>query len=209
MAAISKAGRITNSQIKYLLKVFNCFSERTIRSKINVPIVEDSKVVIFRVPPKPNAQLMSDLNMDAFNRFLEILNKKDISDFLDCPKTASLDALKQKAMSKLDEIRTSVRKDVEITAIKDLAGMIYAFEEKDLRAYFAALKYYRVEKELKNVFKCRCIDKTIDWNSFQYSIDESIEKGLSEEEAKWFVYDWFIIKHKCYPFFTISQGNNE
>lgn len=207
LCAISKAGKITFTQFERLCLDFSCLSEDFIKSKIKLPIVAEN--IIFRVPPNPFAKFTDMRTMNAIQECLDILNKKDIYDFLGLPPTTSVEVFCQKADNILANDRRKIKKTSFDTAAKSLAGLVYTLfrKEEDKKAYDTALKIYNVNKEMADILKYRCIDRTIDWNSFKQSIDECMEYGMTKEEAEWYVYDMVILRKKCRPLFIIEENN--
>ena len=192
----------TDEQLKNIGKNFPYFKLETIKKKIeekNSNGINHNKVVAEPPEPKYSVAPMPDLKMDSIDGYLEVLNKKDIYSFLGYSITTPLETLKQEAQKRLEGVRQSVNKGAEPTAVKELAGMIYAFEEKDLQAYFIALKYYKIKKVLRTKFDIRIDKKTISWENYLASIEDCKKEGLSQVEAEWYVYKYFIKTRKCSP----------
>ena len=203
LEAIAKSGSMTEAQVKEVCKKAPQFSEKTIRKMIKVPIVEKAGPV-FNVPKKPAdppIKPTDNMQMDKFEKNLTVLGKKDIYDFLGCSRTSTPSAICGLADAELENARKAPNKTAEVSAKQELAGLITSyFKKKDAKeAYDLALKTYIGQKKLVEIFAIRCVSKSIDWKSYQDSIADCRAIGMSQEEAEYFVYDFYCNKRKCPP----------
>ena len=203
LEAIAKAGSVTEAQVKEVCKKAPQFSEKTIRKMIKVPIVEKTGPV-FKVPKKPAdppIKPTDNMQMDKFEKNLTVLGKKNIYDFLGCSRTSTPTAICGLADAELENARKAPNKTAEVSAKQELAGLITSyFKKPDAKdAYDLALKTYIGQKKLVEIFAIRCVSKSIDWKSYQGSIADCRAIGMSQEEAEYFVYDFYCNKRKCPP----------
>ena len=203
LEAIAKAGSVTEAQVKEVCKKAPQFSEKTIRKMIKVPIVEKAGPV-FKVPKKPAEPPIKptdNMQMDKFEKNLTVLGKKNIYDFLGCSRTSTPASICDLADKELENARKAPKKTAEVSAKQELAGLITSyFKKKDAKeAYDIALKTYIGQKQLVEIFAIRCVSKSIDWKSYQGSIADCRAIGMSQEEAEYFVYDFYCNKRKCPP----------
>ncbi len=203
LEAIAKAGFVTEAQVKEVCKKAPQFSEKTIRKMIKVPIVEKTGPV-FKVPKKPAdppIKPTDNMQMDKFEKNLTVLGKKNIYDFLGCSRTSTPTAICGLADAELENARKAPNKTAEVSARQELAGLITSyFKKTDAKeAYDLALKTYIGQKKLVEIFAIRCVSKSIDWKSYQDSIADCRAIGMSQEEAEYFVYDFYCNKRKCPP----------
>lgn len=203
LEALSKAGTITEAQVKEVCKKTPQFSEKTIRKMIKVPIVEKA-VSSFKIPEKPAdppIKPTDDMTMYKFQKCLDALEKNDIYDFLECSRTSTPTAICALAERELDKAKKAPKKTGEVNARQELAGLINTyFKKQDAKtAYDLALKTYVSQKKLTGVFLMRCLSNSIDWPSYQASIAECRAIGMSQGEAEYFVYEFYCKKRKCPP----------
>lgn len=204
LEAIAKTGSVTEAQVKEICKNETRFSEKTIRKMIKVPIVENAGPVFKepRKPADPPIKPMDKSIMDKFEKNLEVLGKKNVYDFLGCSRTSTSTVICGLADEELKKALKAGKKTAEVSARQELAGLITTnFKKKDAKeAYDLALKKYIAEAELVKIFVIRCSAKSIDWKSYQASISDCRTiGGMSQEEAEYFVYDFYCKKRKCPP----------
>ena len=199
LEAIAKAGFVTEAQVKMICQKKHQFSEETIRKMIKVPIVA------FKIPKKPAGPPIKPtdyVKMDRTAENLGILHKKDVYDFLGCSRTSPCGTICKLADAELEKARKAPKKTAEVSARQDVAGWVTSyFKEKDAKeAYDFLLRTYIGPKKLvENKFAFRCVSGSIDWKSYQDSIADCREIGMSQEEAEYFVYDFYCLKRKCPP----------
>ncbi|MDO5317818.1 MAG: zinc ribbon domain-containing protein [bacterium] len=203
LEAIAKAGSVTEAQVKELCKKAPQLSEKTIRKMIKVPIVEKAGPV-FKVPKKPAdppIKPTDNMQMDKFEKNLTVLGKKDVYDFLGCSRTSTPNVICDLADAELEKARKAPNKTAEVSAKQELAGLITSYFKKEnaKEAYDLALKTYIGQKKLVEIFAIRCVSKSIDWKSYQDSIADCRSIGMTQEEAEYFVYDFYCNKRKCPP----------
>lgn len=203
LEAIAKAGSVTEAQVKELCKKAPQLSEKTIRKMIKVPIVEKAGPV-FKVPKKPAdppIKPTDNMQMDKFEKNLTVLGKKDVYDFLGCSRTSTPTVICDLADAELEKVRKAPNKTAEVSAKQELAGLITSYFKKEnaKEAYDLALKTYIGQKKLVEIFAIRCVSKSIDWKSYQDSIADCRSIGMTQEEAEYFVYDFYCNKRKCPP----------
>lgn len=227
--ALSKVGVVTEAQLSAVCRKFQpWFSEKTIRSMVRVPIVRTS-VAGFHIPrktsglpikspdgrfgdptapskiappvPQGNLKPMDRSLMDKIEMRLEVLGKRDVYDFLGCTRITAPSVMCRLANDIIEEARMTARKTAEVAASHDLASLVTFFFKKPLvqQSYDLALKTYAWQEKLVEVFSLRCISKSVDWESYQLSIAECREIGMTDEEAEYFVYDFYCRKRKCPP----------
>ena len=203
IGAVSKVGSVTEPQVAALCRALPFFSEKTIREMIPVPIVAEGAPV-FKIPAKPAdppIKPLDDWQMDRFEKSLSVLGKKDIYDFLGCPRTSTPDGMCAIADEELRRARITPHKTAETCARQELAGTIAScFKRKDAKeAYDLALKTYAGRRQLTEIFGIRSASKTIGWKAYQESIADCRAIGMSQEEAEYFVYDFYCLRRKCPP----------
>lgn len=200
LEAVAKSGVVTKAQLKEICKEVPEFSEETIRKMIKVPIVE----TIFKIPPNPADPLITPMTDDEMNQIkknLKPLFKKNVYDFLECPRTSRPSTMCSLAKEELEKGIKAPKKTPEVSAKQALAGLIIKNFKDDnaKKAYdLALIKDERTEK-LEKLFSIRCASKSIDWISYQASIADCRAIGMSQEEAEYFVYEFYCIKRKYNP----------
>ncbi len=203
LEAVAKSGSMTEAQVKEICKKMPQLSEKTIRAMIKVPIVQDAGST-FKVPKKPAdppIKPTDNMQMDKFAKNLTVIHKKDIYDFLGCSRISTPAAICALADEELEKARKAPCKTAEVSARQELAGLITSyFKKADAKeAYDLALKTYIGQKKLTEIFAIRCISKTIEWKSYKESIADCQAIGMSQEEAEFFVYDFYCNKRHCPP----------
>lgn len=207
LEAIAASGAVTEAQVKEVCKKVPQFSEKTIRKMIKVPIVEKVGPV-FKEPKKPADPPIKPLDnmlMDNFQKWLDVLKKDNVYDFLGCSRTSTPAAMCELAKEIKSKALKAAKKTSDIDASQELAGLISThFQKQGVKeAYDLALKTYIGKKRLEDIFSIRCktTDKSnsIDWKSYQASIADCRAIGMSQEEAEYFVYEFYCKKRKCPP----------
>lgn len=190
---------MTEDEAEYFVYEFYC-----LKRKCPPPIIVEKVVSVFKVPKKPaDPPIMptDNMQMDKFEKNLNVLGKKSIYDFLGCSRTSTPTAICGMAHAEFENALKAPNKTAEVSARQELSGLITSyFKKKDAKeAYDLALKTYIGQKKLVEIFAIRCASKSIDWKSYQDSIADCRAIGMSQEEAEYFVYDFYCLKRKCPP----------
>ncbi len=199
--AITNSGSITEMQIDAICKKVPWFSERTIRRMITPSVVSFSEFKIPTMPNCPPIEPMNDMLMDRIEKNLTVIGEKDLYGFLGCKCFTEQSTMCRIAEEILNEARKSPYKTAEVSASQELSALIVTHFKKSgaKQSYDMALRTYAAKRNLADIFSLRCLSKKVDWNSYRLSVRECREMGMTEEEAEYFVYEFYCLKRKCPP----------
>ncbi len=199
--AITKDGLMTEMQIDAICKKVPWFSKVTIRKMVTT---SDTTFFGFKVPSKPHCppvEPMDDMLMYRIEKNLSVIGEKDLYGFLGCTRFTAQSTMCRIAEEISIEARKSPCKTAEVSASQELAGLIVTHFKKSgaKRSYDMALRTYAAKRDLVDIFSLRCLANKVDWNSYQLSVRECREIGMTEDEAEYFVYEFYCLKRKCPP----------
>lgn len=199
--AITNGESITEMQIDAICKKVPWFSEETIRRMVTP---NDTVLSAFKIPLNPHRppiEPMDDMLMAKIEKYLTVIGEKDLYGFLGCKRFTEQTTMCCIAEEILSEARKLPWKTAGVMASQELAGLISTHFKKSgaKLSYDMALQTYAAKRDLADIFSLRCLSKKVDWNSYQLSVRDCRTIGMSQEEAEYFVYDFYCLKRKCPP----------
>ena len=206
--AIAVSGYVTEAQITEICKRHPQLSEATVRKMCPVQIRGGGAFKIPKKPPERGIKPLSLMEMDGYEKFLTVLGKRDVYDFLNATRYGSGEELSDLAAHALAQLHKAPRKTPEVSASQELAGKINtAFKKQGYKdSYDEALKTYAAKKKLLAKFALRCASRTIEYQAYQHSVKECEEIGMAHDEAEYFVYEYYCITRKCPTPIVIESG---
>jgi hypothetical protein len=187
-----KNGEIDENNLKALAKKHK-LSEDEILKVLKVRI---KKVEV--ICEDDGVQLLDDSFIKKIRSDLNIINKKDLFDFLSLSPTSSCTVLLQKANEIYIQSSRNANKTAEVTATNSLATtcQTYLKDEDGKKKYQKSLQYESFS-EVKELIDLAANDGNIDTVEYQNLIKICTEKGIPLDRAEFFFHDY--CKKKSYP----------
>jgi len=211
--ALRAGESIAPEQVDALVKEFkNFFTEKTIRSRVKVPICDAAPT---RRVPDPPTKPQDDPTIPRFDpsklrevkNCLTTLGKKTIYEALGVAGTSSPSRLREAADEAVKKARVAANKTAEIGALSALGGLAKEFfkDANSKKGFEASWANFQFEEKLKSVFNGRIVSKNengkvvkfVTEENYERSLREATEEGMAPDVAEWFVYDFYVNKRKC------------
>ena len=214
-------GSIAPEQVQLLLKRYTpFFTEATIRSRIKVP--EKAVKVVLPPPTKPvEDPLVAKFasKMKQTSTCLQVLGVETVYEALGRVRTTVLSELKRASEELGDRGQKASKKTAETNAQKELGGLAKEFFQDELskRSFETAWAQFRYSQKLEEDFGYRIIERKegnkterfVSEKNYDVSLDEALQSGMRQDEAEWFVYNFYVNKRKCADPRTDRSGSGE
>ena len=182
----------------------NNFAPDTIKSWF---FLEEREEYVFTVPEEPNygdAKIVSSGEMKQIDGWLKIVcgsNQATLYDLLGLDKDSKCHALEGKAKELYDEAFKDPNKAKDVVAstllkVLGKAKSIFANNEYK-RGYDIALSRRPFYKLVKSRFEGFASKGFVLVSEYHMSERETWESGIDRKEARWLVYDYYIVKRDC------------
>lgn len=214
-------GSIAPEQVQRLLKKYTpFFTEATIRNRIKVP--EKAVKVVLPPPTKPvEDPLVAKFasKMAPTSECLQVLGVETVYEALGRARTTVLSELKRASEELGDRGQKASKKTAETNAQKELGGLAKEFFQDELskRSFETAWAQFRYRQKLEEDFGYRIIErkegkkaeKFVSEKNYDVSLDEARQAGMRQDEAEWFVYNFYVNKRGCADPRTDRSGSSE
>ena len=210
---IKKAGRvggINDAKFKKLKSLYrDFFTEATIRAECGSGTVGTATMPqksSFTPPKRPDSLVSAKtISFKEMKELTEDLNRVDGSpnnlyEFLQVPPSANNAELYKKAQEKSAYALKMPKTNVQADAMNRIAGKCINFfkDEQNRKNYDIALKRFSFdnlcEMDLQwNIDK----DNGVPWEIYQESIRDTVQRGYTQGEAEWLVYNYYCESNKC------------
>ncbi len=212
IAIATADGSIAPEQIELIIKRYKVFfNESTIRSRIGVPEkTEQKRALAPPVKPSDYPELTSSVNtkLKQVELCLKTLGFQTIYQALGLSGASRCQLLLEASAELEDKGQKASQKDSKANAYKDLGGLAKEiFKTDNSKAEFDKnWAHYVLSQKLKENFEYRIIArkdeegqslKIVSEDDYERSISEAVDEGMSDADAQWFVYDYYVNKRKC------------
>ena len=177
------------------------FSEQTIQGKFKLKIGSS-----FHAPRNPHEgftpkslQEMNEIDDDL--KVVQDGKCKNLYDLLGLYEKTKTEDLLKKAHELADKNHRKPKGRAEVDAEgRLLRKAVKFFESGTSRTeYDIALKRRPFDELIREKFEIRAFKKSVTFEEYDKSVDESREIGFSEDEAQWYVYNYYCVKRSCQP----------
>lgn len=182
LSVMSAKGYVYESEIKKLLRKseFKSITESELKKRIKVPIKKDD-------PNEKNDAGVKPIEASVIKQIeqsLNLLNKKNLYDFLSIAKTSSIQLI-QKHIEEVDrEYRKKAEKTAEVTAVGDLLGHCRkCFKDSNVRKRYDTTLDLQKFKKIERFLDIAGADEIIQQAEFDNIIQQSAKIGLRKEEV--------------------------
>jgi ankyrin repeat protein len=193
-------GVLDISEYNELLKEFSpFFKESTIKSWLRLEVSQSFIPLEPEYLPEVRKKILSKIEMDEIAGDLKIIlgnEKASLYDLIEVVPTSDLKTIQKKRQSKYDTAfkkpksgSDSAKVDTEIRLLGKAKIIFDA--EVSRQGYDIALRRRPFDELIDTKFKRRTIKGRITYEDYQKSIYELLEKDFSQQEAEWYVYEFY------------------
>ena len=201
---VDEDGVITELEFRELVQRFPCFKESTIRKYLPRQVSADAGAAraptappvpagVKEIPPHEMEEMalrLADVENGRYHTLYELLGLTPAS---------TTETLLKTARAAAEKNRRAAKKTAEVDAKSFLLGKaLVCFKEESARkAYDMALRRRPFDELCATRFDLRALDKSVTPDAYRLSIKETREKGFTQQEAEWLVYDFYCNRKKC------------
>ena len=198
-----KNGEISEKDLNALLKKpkYKDFQKEQVLNILSVKLKKEER------PYKDDGiRLLDESIMKKIRSDLNILNKKDLFDFLSLSPTSSCRLLIQKADEIYNSSSRNANKTAEVTATNSLASQCQTYLKDELiKECYHKSNDYESFTEIKVLIDLAANDGVIDASEFEKLISECSKKKIFNDRAELFIYSYC---NKKTPQININRGDN-
>jgi hypothetical protein len=205
IGSLKLGGIITEDRFKKKLlhKYKSFFREETLRRESSVVKTSGTTIPTPKMPTSLKRTTIPMTDMETIANDLSIVsdNPKDLYELLRLPEETVAEELynKSKEANKTNQMQTI--KTPEVDSKNRLYGkcITYFKTAAEKKNYDAALYRFPFDLLAKTEFELRCDLGSISPKGYFISIQDTIKTGYTQDEAKYLVYDYYIINKRCPP----------
>ncbi|MHC1690661.1 MAG: hypothetical protein AB9833_07490 [Bacteroidales bacterium] len=183
-----KNGGISENDLKALLKKskFKDFTEEQALKILKARIKKEE--ITYK---DDGIQLLDESVMKKIRTDLNIVNKKDLFDYLSLTPTSSCTLLVQKANEIYNSSSRNPNKTAEITVTNNLAASCQTyFKDENIKKRYQKSIEFESFSEINELIDLAANDKIIDASEFQNIILKCTEKGIQIDRAEYYISEY-------------------